>query len=134
MKQRIINILLVGNNPTDQESLTDSLDKRGILYHLVCSTDPKEIFDAVESLQISPDIILIDIDLPRINGFELAVILRSNPAYDGTSIFMIGSTEDEQDRRTVEKIGVSGFLVRPLRLESLPTMDVFNLMIDLMNS
>jgi CheY-like chemotaxis protein len=132
--KRIINILLVGNDAADRDILQESLDKRGILYHLVCSCNATETFDVLESLYIWPDVALIDIDLKEINGFELAVRIRSNPKYDKMHLFLIGSVDDESDRRTAEKIGASGFIAKPTRLESMGTIDEFNLMMDLMNS
>jgi chemosensory pili system protein ChpA (sensor histidine kinase/response regulator) len=74
----------------------------------------KDGVDAVTVLQEQlPDVMLLDIEMPRMDGFELATYMRNEPRLKDVPIIMITSRTGEKHRKRAESIGVSGYLGKP---------------------
>jgi CheY-like chemotaxis protein len=134
---RVVKILLVEDDDLDRIEVKRTLERKGILYRLKVARNGEEallLFDEPTSDIFSgkPDIILMDINMPKMNGFELLTQLRSNPASKDTKVFVLTTSDEREDKALAGKLGVSGFITKPLKLESPSSMDAFNLMIDLM--
>jgi chemosensory pili system protein ChpA (sensor histidine kinase/response regulator) len=72
--------------------------------------------DALEHLQDPanrPDLVLMDIEMPRMDGYELAARLRSSAEFQAVPIIMLTSRAGEKHRRKAAGIGVDGYLVKP---------------------
>lgn len=74
----------------------------------------KDGMDALAQLQANPpDAVLLDIEMPRIDGFELATYMRNSQTLRHTPIVMITSRSGDKHRRRAEQIGVDRFLTKP---------------------
>ncbi|TNF95988.1 MAG: response regulator, partial [Gammaproteobacteria bacterium] len=70
--------------------------------------------DAVSKLEESvPDIMLLDIEMPKMDGFELATQMRNDERYKNVPIIMITSRTGEKHRQRAEEIGVNRYLGKP---------------------
>jgi chemosensory pili system protein ChpA (sensor histidine kinase/response regulator) len=106
----------------DEECLCDlmklALVSRG--YEVECALDGKAGKELVE--RIHPDLAIIDIQMPRMNGYELATQLRQNTRTRGIPILILTSITDgsgKSDEHWRESMGVDGFLSKPVDLELL---------------
>lgn len=74
----------------------------------------KDGIDAVTQLRDKkPDLILLDIEMPRMDGFEVASHIRHDPRLLDTPIIMISSRTGEKHRQRAEALGVNAFLGKP---------------------
>lgn len=108
-----------------------------LLYHLEVATNGEE---AVELLQARakdnaklPDVVLIDMNMPKMNGLELLSIIRNHDSWKHLKCFIITTSEEKEDKDKVKQLGVSGYIVKPFKINNPSSIDSFNLMIDLMN-
>jgi DNA-binding response OmpR family regulator len=67
------------------------------------------------------------------NGMEVLKEIRSQPELKKIKVFVLTASDDEKQKIAVRELGVSGYIVKPLKLMSPHSGDAFNLMIDLMN-
>lgn len=80
----------------------------------------KDGMDALAKLQsMVPDVMLLDIEMPRIDGFELATYMRNSETLRDTPIVMITSRGGDKHRRRAEEIGVDRFLTKPYQEQDL---------------
>jgi CheY-like chemotaxis protein len=132
-----INILLVEDDVVDIMDITRSLQKSNILYHLTIAGNGEEAIEALRITEASgnplPDIVLIDINMPKMNGLELLEIIRHRDTWKHLKCFIITTSDHKTDRLTAEKLEISGYIIKPLKLNSPSNIDAFNLMIDLLN-
>jgi len=135
---KAINILLVEDDQLDVMDVTRTIDKLNILYNLVVAKNGEEAI-AILNNKIGithrefPDLVLIDINMPKMNGLELLEAIRQNKEWNSLKCFMLTTSDERIDRKTAERLGVSGYIIKPLKLNSPSSMDAFNLMIDLIN-
>jgi CheY-like chemotaxis protein len=135
---KVINILLVEDDHLDTMDIRRSLDKMKILYKLYPAKNGEEAIKLLSGrgeviLEQFPDIALIDINMPRMNGLELLNAIRSKEEWKHLKCFIITTSEEKVDKEAAKKLGVSGYIVKPFKINNPASMDSFNLMIDLMN-
>jgi CheY-like chemotaxis protein len=61
-----------------------------------------------------PDVILLDINMPRMNGIEFLKILRSDEILKNKKVFIMTTSSEERDRSAAEELGISGYILKPL--------------------
>ncbi|HET6543092.1 MAG TPA: response regulator [Chryseolinea sp.] len=134
---KVVNILLVEDDHLDIIDMKRTLDKMHILNNLVVAKNGEDAIqilnDKASSSEAIPDIALIDINMPKMNGLEFLSAVRKMEAWKDLKCFIITTSDEKVDRTAAKELGISGYIVKPLKLNNPSSMDAFNLMIDLMN-
>lgn len=108
-------ILAIEDDPAFLDLLRLHLLRAGYAVH--AAEDPERGLRIL--LETAPDLVLLDLDLPYLSGFEVLEALRSDPASRKIPVIVItGHTDDEAVARC-RKIGVDGFLTKPLESDQL---------------
>ncbi|MBL6751063.1 MAG: Hpt domain-containing protein [Nevskia sp.] len=80
----------------------------------------KDGLDAIAMLQSeTPDTVLLDIEMPRADGFEVAAFIRNNPRLRGVPIIMITSRSGDKHRERARALGVDRYLIKPYQEDQL---------------
>ena len=134
---KVVNILLVEDDHLDIIDMKRTLDKMHILNNLMVAKNGEDALrilnDKARSTAASPDIALIDINMPKMNGLEFLSAVRKMEEWKDLKCFIITTSDEKVDRTAAKELGISGYIVKPLKLTNPSSMDAFNLMIDLMN-
>ena len=78
---------------------------------------------ALVSLGVTrPDLILLDLNLPRMDGFEVLRWIRQNPDLKALRVIVLTSSDDTRDVSKAYELGANSFLVKPLHFINLPSM------------
>lgn len=132
--EKLINILLVEDDQLDAIDIRRSLDKMKIFYQLHIAKNGEEALELLNGEQhLQPDVALVDINMPKMNGFEFLNAIRNEERWRNLKTFIITTSDEKIDRETAKQLGVSGYIIKPLKLNNATSLDAFNLMIDLMN-
>lgn len=133
---KITSILLVEDDQLDVIDIRRSLDKLNIMYRLTVARNGEEGIAKLEELMETnslPNLILLDINMPRMNGLEFLAGLRSREEWKHLSCFIITTSDEKVDKTRARNLNVSGYIVKPFKINQFTSIDSFNLMIDLMN-
>jgi CheY-like chemotaxis protein len=136
MEKKVVDILLVEDDDLDVIDMQRSLDKMNILHRTQVARNGEEalaILNGRQALEGFPDIILLDINMPKMNGLEFLAAIRQQHEYKNLRVFIVTTSDEKVDHEAARKLGVAGYIVKPLKLNNPSSMDSFNLMIDLMN-
>jgi len=130
--------MLVEDDSLDRIEVMRSLEKKNIVHQLKVAKNGEEALLLLEQgnndvFAGKPDIILLDLNMPKMNGFELLKKIRENDNWKDIKIFVLTTSDDHEDKAAVVDMGISGFITKPLKLDNPSSIDAFNLMIDLMN-
>ncbi len=108
-------VLIIDDNPKNVEILKDFTEAWG--YSTICA------YQGIEALKIvakeKPDIILLDVMLPGMSGFEVAGHLRSEEATQDIPIIMVSALASPEDRVNGFVSGADNFLVKPINYKEL---------------
>ncbi len=73
--------------------------------------------DGEEALRIAraehPDIILLDIQLPKLNGYEVCKSVKSDPAMSHTKVLILSGMAQNSDRLKAQEVGADGYIAKP---------------------
>ena len=106
----INKILVVDDSPTDLHIITSYLLKNG--FTVISATTGNEALEAAK-LQ-KPDLILMDVVMPGMNGFQATRMLSKDPATAKIPVFVISSKDQETDRIWAMRQGASDYMVKPV--------------------
>jgi len=102
-------IMVVDDSLTVRKFTSRLLEREG--YQVVTAKDG---VDALEhTLGTIPDVMLVDIEMPRMDGFELTRNVRGDPRTHGIPIIIISSRTAEKHRAQAAQLGVNGYLGKP---------------------
>jgi len=118
----IKNILLVEDDELDVISVERSLRKLDQPYELKTAYNGIEALEVLHQSQMQkkplPDIILLDLNMPKMNGIEFLKELRKEDELKHLKVFVMTTSGDEADRRATEQMGVSGYVIKPLNFNN----------------
>ena len=117
MKTEPVNILVVDDDDVDAESVERALQNARILNPLYRAHDGIDALDMLRGHQgkppiPQPTIILLDINMPRMTGFEFLDELRADPQLHKTVVFMLTTSRDEQDKFEAYERHVAGYIAK----------------------
>jgi len=123
-------ILLVEDNPDDVMLVQYAFDKAGILNPLEVVADGDAAVDYIGRTgayagregQPGPDLILLDLKLPRRSGFEVLSFVRQHELTRHTPVVVLTSSDQEADIRRSYERGANSFLVKPIGRDGLIDM------------
>ena len=118
-------IFLAENNSDDVALTVKALEKCQIHNKLVVVSDGPEALSYLLSpdLLIKPAFVILDLNLPFIDGFEVLRQIRANKNTRHLPVFILSSSIDENDRKKSVQLGANGFESKPVK---------FNEFVDLM--
>lgn len=113
---RTINILLVDDDVVDVMNVRRAFERAQIANPLWTAGDGLEALALLRSDRIpeSRRLILLDINMPRMNGLEMLRELRADPALQRTPVIMLSTSNDDRDRLEAYRLNVAGYLVKPV--------------------
>lgn len=112
-----IHIVLVDDDEVDAEMVVRALRKSGLRNDMVLFRDGVEALTAFQThlaqkLRNEPYLILLDLSMPRMNGFEFLDALRSNTEFRGSIVFIFTGSERPEDRTAAYDRQVAGYLIK----------------------
>lgn len=106
----VAKILIAEDSSTAVELLKRALAPLG--HTLIVASNGQDAEQTIRKEQ--PDLVILDIIMPKMNGFQLCRTLRSDPAHQNMPIIVITSMDRESDRYWGLKQGASEYLVKPV--------------------
>jgi CheY-like chemotaxis protein len=103
-------VLIAEDNPTNRELLRELLEIRG--YGVAEACDGKEALAMVE--QAPPDLLLLDIGMPLMDGFAVVRKLRENPRFTSLPVVAVTAYAMQGDREKIMNSGFDGYLSKPI--------------------
>lgn len=111
----LATILAIEDDPSFRDLLKLHLESAG--HALRGAADPEEGLRAV--LEDPPDLILLDLDLPYLSGFEVLEALKADEASRAVPVIIITGHSDSEAYERCRRIGFEGFVSKPLKREDL---------------
>jgi chemosensory pili system protein ChpA (sensor histidine kinase/response regulator) len=108
-QQRPLEILVVDDSVSVRTVVARLMQRQGWQVRTA-----KDGVEAIERLHIrKPDLIILDVEMPRMNGYEFMSSLRAQDAFKETPVIMLTSRASAKHRKKAEALGVNGFMTKP---------------------
>ncbi len=121
-----VEILLVEDNPNDAELTRRALQKNHLANRIVTVVDGEEALDflfarGAYSERIvgqGPQVILLDLKLPKVDGLEVLKAIKSDPRTRITPVVVLTSSKEEKDIIESYQLGVNSYIVKPVKFDN----------------
>ncbi|HEY4198119.1 MAG TPA: response regulator [Mucilaginibacter sp.] len=123
MNPNAVDVLLVEDNPNDAELTIRELRKYNMTNNLVHVTDGQEALDFVfatgqfsasRNIEYPPKIVLLDIQMPRLNGIEVLQQIRADGRTKKTPVVILTSSNQDPDIQRCYDLGANSYIVKPV--------------------
>lgn len=117
-----VAILLVDDDPNDILLVQRAFKKAGLSYSLIHRRDGEEAIDYLSgkvpysdrTKHPLPTLILLDIKMPKVNGFEVLSWLQREPALAKIPVVILTASVRQEDKTEAEKLGAVGYRAKPV--------------------
>jgi DNA-binding response OmpR family regulator len=116
--------IVMVDDDEDEVFITRRLVRRsGIVNDFISERKPENLFSTLDSIhdKASPPadvIVLLDINMPRQNGFETLRKIRENAKFADAPVIMLSASDNEADIVDASQLGADGYLVKPFRSDT----------------
>jgi len=104
------NVLVVDDSPTDRQYLIDMLVRNG--YHVTAAESVED--GLLKARQLKPDLVLMDVVMPGLNGFQATRALTRDDATKHIPVILCTSKAQETDRVWGMRQGAKDYIVKPV--------------------
>jgi two-component system, response regulator len=119
-------ILLVEDNPDDEALTLRALKKNNIKNEVVVAHDGAEALDYVfgegayagRDMRVMPQVILLDLKLPKVDGFEVLRKMRADERTKRLPVVILTSSNEEQDRISGYDLGANSYIRKPVEFSN----------------
>ena len=113
----MINLLLIDDDEVDVQGLKRAFSKNRIANPIVVARDGVEALDILrgengKAKLPKPHLILLDLNMPRMNGLEFLEVIRSDEEFKATVVFMITTSKAEEDKSRAYGHNVAGYIIK----------------------
>ena len=114
--ERLLNILLVEDDEVDVLNVRRAFQKNHITNPLFVASNGLEALEQLRGQMIPRDrrIVLLDLNMPKMNGIEFLQELRRDPELRVTPVVVLTTSNDERDRIEAYNLNVAGYLLKPV--------------------
>jgi two-component system, response regulator len=126
MNNNSVEVLLIEDNITDAELTIRELKKHNMANNLVHVKNGEEALEFIfatgkyaesRSVQYPPKVILLDIQMPKVNGIEVLQRIKSDPLTKNTPVVILTSSKESPDVQKCYDLGANSYIVKPVNFE-----------------
>ena len=121
MNSKDVKILLVEDNPDDVELTLRAFKKHNLANEIIVTKDGEEALNILlpqkkENAEL-PDLILLDLKLPKVDGLEVLRQVKGNPETKPIPVVILTSSREEKDLMESYHLGVNSYIRKPVDFE-----------------
>ncbi len=112
-----LNILLIEDDMIEIMKFNRTVSSLKLNHKIVEANNGEDALKILEEKGILPDIILLDLNMPKISGLEFLSILKSNEALKHIPTIILTTSNNKKDLMECYRIGIAGYVLKPLKYE-----------------
>ena len=117
--QGSIHILLVDDDSDDQFLFGEALNEIQSPAILHTAQDGVDALEKLEGGKLAPDIIFLDLNMPRMNGRKFLEMVKSNPSFSNIPVIIYSTSSSPEDKKATEAGGAKAFITKPTNFDDL---------------
>lgn len=116
MSEKALNILLVEDDQVDVMNVRRAFQKANITNPLFVASNGLEGLATLREGKIPSTnrLVLLDLNMPKMNGLEFLRELRADPALAGTCVVVLTTSNEDRDKIEAYNLNVAGYLLKPV--------------------
>ena len=115
--EKTLNVLLVEDNLIEVMKMKRTISLLELPHNIHEAKNGEEALQVLEDKSNLPDIILLDLNMPKINGIEFLKILKADEDLKHIPTIILTTSSNQKDLLECYKTGMSGYVLKPLKYE-----------------
>lgn len=112
-----LNVLLIEDDTIEVMKLNRTITKLKLNHKIVIANNGEEALKTLKVDNFLPDIILLDLNMPKMNGIEFLSILKNDENLRYIPAIILTTSKNQKDLLECYKIGIAGYVLKPLKYE-----------------
>lgn len=117
LEMNSLKILLIEDDMIEVMKLKRAISSLGLNHSIIEANNGDEALKILEQKDNLPDIILLDLNMPKINGIEFLSILKRDDVLKYLPTIILTTSNNQKDLISCYEIGVAGYVLKPLKYE-----------------
>jgi CheY-like chemotaxis protein len=119
MNDQLRNVLLVEDDIVDVKTVQRAFNRKQVRFRITVAGNGVEALEVLRSgrVPLSGLLVLLDLNMPRMNGLELLDALRADEELHRLPVVVLTTSNDESDRLRAYDANVAGYIVKPVTFE-----------------
>jgi CheY-like chemotaxis protein len=118
---KVLNILLIEDDAIEVLKFNRTVSSLGLKHKVIEANNGEDALKLLEIKENLPDIILLDLNMPRLNGIEFLTLLKQDDILKYIPTIILTTSSNNRDLLKCFEIGVSGYILKPLKYEDYVT-------------
>jgi CheY-like chemotaxis protein len=119
---KLVNILLVEDDEVDVMNVKRAFSKNNIQNPIFVANNGVEALEMLNDKMVPlPRIIILDLNMPKMNGIEFLTIIRKDDRFKHISVFVMTTSNEDSDKINAYNLNVAGYILKPLSFEKFLT-------------
>ncbi|MBT8281330.1 MAG: response regulator [Muriicola sp.] len=112
-----MTILFIEDDAIESMKLNRTASKLPVKHNIVQAKNGEEALEILKGPDQLPDIIFLDLNMPRMNGIEFLQILKKDPALKYLPTIILTTSQNRADLLECYRTGIAGYIIKPLKYE-----------------
>lgn len=112
-----LNILLIEDDSIEVMKFNRVVQAHALSHKVTEANNGEEALEILNSKQLVPDLIVLDLNMPKINGIEFLSVLKNNEVLKYIPAVMLTTSNNYKDVKECFSIGIAGYILKPLKYE-----------------
>lgn len=122
MNDKLVSILVAEDDEVDVMNIKRAFKKNNMKNPVHYAKNGIEAWEILtkssnEGGIAKPKVLLLDINMPKMNGLELLEKIRANDELKSLSVFMLTTSDDDNDKFRAHNLNVAGYIIKPVNFE-----------------
>jgi len=113
-----LNILLIEDDAIEVMKFNRVIKSLELKHNVIEANNGEEAILLLKDKEIIPDIIILDLNMPKINGIEFLDILKKDEVLKYIPAIMLTTSNNHKDVMECYRIGIAGYLLKPLKYDN----------------
>ncbi len=115
---KALNILLIEDDTIETMKFNRTISSLKLEYNVTEANNGEDALKILQKKDELPDIILLDLNMPKINGIEFLNILKNDDTLRHIPTVILTTSNNQKDLLECYKIGIAGYVLKPLKYEA----------------
>lgn len=117
MNKKRLKVLLIEDDQIEVIKLKRAMSKLALDHEIIEAINGEEALEVLKGDEVHPDILLLDLNMPKINGIEFLKILKNDADFRYLPVIILTTSNNRKDVLECYRIGVAGYILKPLKYE-----------------
>lgn len=114
---RILSVLLIEDDKIEKMKVRRTMETLGLPHKIKEANNGEEALEVLNGPESLPDIILLDLNMPKLNGLEFLQILKNDDRLKYLPVIIVTTSANYKDLKRCYEIGIAGYITKPLKYE-----------------